>query len=96
MFSSDFTDVLATLEKTAVARDRQGGHAAHEKKLLRDAGLLRLAIPAQHGGDELSWPDVYRHVRALAAVDSALAHVLAFHQLQVATVLIYVALLIAG
>ena len=89
MFSSDFTDVLATLEKTAVARDRQGGHAAHEKKLLRDAGLLRLAIPAQHGGDELSWPDVYRHVRALAGVDSALAHVLAFHQLQVATVLIY-------
>lgn len=89
MFSSDFTDVLTTLEKTAVARDRQGGHAAHEKKLLRDAGLLRLAIPAQHGGDELSWPDVYRHVRALASVDSALAHVLAFHQLQVATVLIY-------
>lgn len=89
MFSSDFTDVLATFEKTAVARDRQGGHAAQEKALLRDAGLLRLAIPSQHGGDERSWPDIYRHIRALAAVDSALAHVLAFHQLQVATVLIY-------
>lgn len=45
--------------------------------------------PREHGGDALSWPDIYRHVRALAAVDSALAHVLAFHQLQVATVLIY-------
>jgi alkylation response protein AidB-like acyl-CoA dehydrogenase len=43
----------------------------------------------EHGGDALSWPDIYRHIRALAAVDSALAHVLAFHQLQVATVLIY-------
>jgi hypothetical protein len=46
MFSSHFNDVLGTLEKTAVARDRQGGHAAAEKALLRDAGLLRLAIPA--------------------------------------------------
>ncbi|GEQ75275.1 monooxygenase [Comamonas testosteroni] len=89
MFSSHFNDALGTLEKTAVARDRQGGHAAAEKALLRDAGLLRLAIPREHGGDALSWPDIYRHVRALAAVDSALAHVLAFHQLQVATVLIY-------
>ncbi|MEG0556236.1 MAG: acyl-CoA dehydrogenase family protein [Comamonas sp.] len=89
MFSCAFKDVLSTLEKTAVARDRQGGHAAHEKALLRDAGLLRLAVPHQHGGDERSWPDIYHHIRALAAVDSALAHVLAFHQLQVATVLIY-------
>ena len=89
MFSSHFNDVLGALEKTAVARDRQGGHAAAEKALLRDAGLLRLAIPREHGGDALNWPDIYRHVRALAAVDSALAHVLAFHQLQVATVLIY-------
>ncbi|WP_120965027.1 acyl-CoA dehydrogenase family protein [Comamonas sp. lk] len=89
MFSCAFKDVLSTLAKTAVARDRQGGHAAHEKVLLRDAGLLRLAVPRQHGGDERSWPDIYRHIRALAAVDSALAHVLAFHQLQVATVLIY-------
>ena len=89
MFSCAFKEALSTLEKTAVARDRQGGHAAPEKALLRDAGLLRLAIPAQHGGDERSWPDIYQHIRALAAVDSALAHVLAFHQLQVATVLIY-------
>ncbi|CAM4361950.1 Alkylation response protein AidB-like acyl-CoA dehydrogenase [Comamonas aquatilis] len=89
MFSCAFKDVLSTVEKTAIARDRQGGHAAHEKALLRDAGLLRLAVPLQHGGDERSWPDIYHHIRALAAVDSALAHVLAFHQLQVATVLIY-------
>ncbi|QXZ08590.1 acyl-CoA dehydrogenase family protein [Comamonas sp. Y33R10-2] len=89
MFSSHFNDALSALAKTAAQRDRQGGHAAKEKALLRDAGLLRLAIPAKHGGDERSWPDIYRHVRALANVDSALAHVLAFHQLQVATVLIY-------
>lgn len=89
MFASDFPDLLNTLASTAVQRDRAGGHAAAEKALLRDHGLLRLAIPAVHGGDERSWPDIYRHVRAIAMVDSALAHVLAFHQLQVATVLIY-------
>lgn len=89
MFASEFQDVLTTLASTAVERDRAGGHAAAEKALLRDAGLLRLAIPSKHGGDGLNWPDIYRHVRALAGVDSALAHVLAFHQLQVATVLIY-------
>lgn len=89
MFASDFPDLLNTLASTAVQRDRTGGHAAAEKALLRDHGLLRLAIPAVHGGDERSWPDIYRHVRAIATVDSALAHVLAFHQLQVATVLIY-------
>lgn len=89
MFSSEFHDILATLEKTAVTRDRLGGHAGHEKNLLRNAGLLKLAIPQKHGGNERSWPEIFRHVRALASVDSALAHVLAFHQLQVATVLIY-------
>ncbi|WP_087745529.1 MULTISPECIES: acyl-CoA dehydrogenase family protein [unclassified Acidovorax] len=85
----DLTDLLHTLRQTAVERDRQGGHATFEKAQIRDAGLLRLAIPQEHGGLEQPWPDIYRLVRQLAAVDSSLAHLLAFHQLQVATVLIY-------
>jgi alkylation response protein AidB-like acyl-CoA dehydrogenase len=89
MFSEAFLDLLPQIERTAVQRDRAGGHAGTEKSWLRDADLLRLAIPAQHGGHGLAWPDVYRYVRALARVDSALAHVFAFHHLQVATVLIF-------
>lgn len=81
--------ILTHLRSTAVERDARGGHAAAEKALLRDAGLLRLSIPRACGGDELSWQEIYATVRKVAAVDSALGHVLAFHHLQVATVLIY-------
>ena len=89
MLSDAFLDLLPEIDRTAAQRDRTGGHAATEKAWLRDAGLLRLAIPEVHGGDQLPWPDVYRYVRTLAQIDSALAHVFAFHHLQVATVLIF-------
>ncbi len=82
-------EVLAALRATAVERDRRGGHAAHEKALLRDAGLLAQAVPIAFGGQGAAWPAVYDTVRRVARVDSALAHLLAFHHLQVATVLIY-------
>lgn len=81
--------LLERLKSTAVERDARGGHAAEEKALLRQAGLLNLSIPRAYGGDERPWPEIYALVRRIAAVDSALAHVLAFHHLQVATVLIY-------
>jgi alkylation response protein AidB-like acyl-CoA dehydrogenase len=81
--------LLPGFAASAAQRDRAGGHAAAEKAQLRDAGLLNLSIPKARGGDQLPWPDLYRTIRRLAAVDSALAHVLAFHHLQVITVLIY-------
>lgn len=81
--------LLEQLRDTAAQRDRSGGHPAKEKELLREAGLLGWSIPARFGGTERSWTDVYRLVRRVAEVDSALAHLLAFHHLQVATVLIY-------
>src|SRR5690606_3884183 len=81
--------LLPVLSETAARRDREGGHALEEKQLLREAGLLNLSIPRAHGGDQLPWAQLYQQIRTLAAVDSALAHVLAFHHLQVLTVLIY-------
>jgi alkylation response protein AidB-like acyl-CoA dehydrogenase len=81
--------LLERIKATAVERDARGGHAAEEKALLREAGLLRLSIPRALGGLELSWQEIYALVRRIAAVDSSLAHVFAFHHLQVATVLIY-------
>lgn len=81
--------LLPGFAASAAERDRAGGHAAKEKAQLREAGLLHLGIPRAQGGDQLPWPDLYRVIRRLATVDSALAHVLAFHHLQVVTVLIY-------
>jgi alkylation response protein AidB-like acyl-CoA dehydrogenase len=78
-----------TLATTAVERDRCGGHAAAERGLIRRSGLLDLLIPTALGGRGQAWPLVYRVVRQLARVDSALAHVLAFHHLQLATVQLY-------
>lgn len=84
------TEQLARrLEATAVERDRRGGHAADERQAIRDSGLLGLLIPREAGGLGADWPTLYRVVRRLAQADSALAHVFAFHHLQVATVLLW-------
>lgn len=78
----DLTDLLAALRATAAERDRAGGHAADEKRLIADAGLLTLTVPKPYGGQGASWEDVYAVVRSLATVDSALAHLLGFSFLQ--------------
>ncbi|TBW03221.1 acyl-CoA dehydrogenase family protein [Azotobacter chroococcum] len=87
--SHDLHTLFERIKASAVERDARGGHAAAEKALLREAGLLLLAIPRALGGLERNWQEIFALVRRLAAVDSSLAHILAFHQLQVATVLIY-------
>jgi alkylation response protein AidB-like acyl-CoA dehydrogenase len=88
-FEAPLRALLAELEATAVARDRLGGHAATEREAIRRSGLLRLSTPLAYGGHGLLWATVYQVVRRIAAADSALAHVFAFHHLQVATVLLY-------
>ena len=81
--------LLPTFKASAVARDQQGGHPAFEKALLKQAGLLNLAIPQDFGGADLSIKALYQSTRQLAATDSALAHILAFHHLQVFTIRLY-------
>lgn len=77
------------LAATAVERDRAGGHAAHERELLRDSGLLTLSVPAEFGGQGGDWSTVMAVVRILARADSALAHLFGFHHLQLAGVQLY-------
>ncbi|MFD4838155.1 acyl-CoA dehydrogenase family protein [Achromobacter sp. NPDC058515] len=81
--------LAAQLAATAIERDRQGGHAAAERELIRASGLLKLSVPTAYGGAGASWSAVLAAVRKLAEVDSALAHVFGFHHLQVAGVLLY-------
>lgn len=82
-------ELCRSVQATAAERDRQGGHAAHERELIRASGLLHLTTPASLGGAGANWQTFYRTLRQLAQADSALAHLYAFHHLQVATILIY-------
>ena len=84
--ASQLADQLAT---TAVARDQQGGHAAEQRQLIRETGLLGLAVPTEYGGIGAPWSLIYQIVRRIAQADSALAHIFAFHQLQVGSVYLY-------
>ncbi len=85
-----FAALLEALRANAAQRDLAGGHAAAEKQRIADAGLLTLAVPREFGGqfgkDGVRWRDIYATIRALARVDSALAHLLGFQCLQVASV----------
>ncbi|MBG0847687.1 acyl-CoA dehydrogenase family protein [Pseudomonas chengduensis] len=96
LFPVDFGNRTAKVERlarrlaaSAVERDRAGGSPQAERELLRDSGLLTLAVPQQYGGQGVAWPDIYRITRYLAAVDSSLAHLFAFQHLQVATLLLF-------
>lgn len=77
------------LAATAVERDRSGGHAAEEREWIRDSGLLALSVPLEYGGLGADWPTVYAAVRIVARADSALAHLLGFHHLQLAGIHLY-------
>ncbi|SHK36928.1 acyl-CoA dehydrogenase family protein [Paraburkholderia terricola] len=82
----DLAGLLDALRASAAQRDRDGGHAAQEKQWIADAGLLTLAVPREFGGLGARWPDIYETIRKIAAVDSALAHLLGFTCLQVVSV----------
>jgi alkylation response protein AidB-like acyl-CoA dehydrogenase len=81
--------LLDALRASAPERDRAGGHAAREKDWLASAGLLTLAVPRAYGGQEAGWPVTYQTIRALARVDSALAHLVGFQCLQVVSVAVW-------
>jgi len=77
--------IIGKLAETAVARDKTGGTAKHERDLLRSSGLLTLSVPTTLGGWGADWQSVLDVVRRFAQVDSSVAHVFAFHHLLLAT-----------
>jgi alkylation response protein AidB-like acyl-CoA dehydrogenase len=83
------SELAERLAETAVERDRAGGHAAQERGWIRESGLLALSVPQEYGGHGADWPTVYQVIRIIARADSALAHLLAFHHLQLAGITLY-------
>lgn len=81
--------VADALQPSAAARDREGGTAWQARQVLRDSGLLNLAVPTAFGGLGGTWPQVLRAVRCIAQADSSLAHLFGFQHLQVASVLLF-------
>ncbi|MEJ2899160.1 acyl-CoA dehydrogenase family protein [Acinetobacter sp. NS-4] len=74
---------------TAAERDKQGGNPKFERDLIRQSGLLGLAIPSQYGGQGADWKTVFQTIQVIAQVDSSLAHVYGFHHLLIATVQLF-------
>lgn len=81
--------LLADLDSTAAERDAAGGTAKRERDLIRRSGLLALTIPVELGGLDGRISDALEVTRRMAAVDSSLAHLFAFHHFQLATLRFY-------
>jgi alkylation response protein AidB-like acyl-CoA dehydrogenase len=73
------------LATTARARDLAGGTPRAERNLLRETGLLKLAIPAEWGGHGASWQTVLQTVQIMATADASLAQVYGFQHVLLAT-----------
>jgi alkylation response protein AidB-like acyl-CoA dehydrogenase len=78
--------LAADFAQTAIERDRLGGTALRERRLLRESGLLNLLIPESLWGGGSDWPDILKIVRLFARVDSSIAHLFGFQHLILATI----------
>lgn len=91
--STDYLQVAAALAQkfaqTAVERDKRGGTAKAERERLRASGLLKLLIPKAYGGLGETWVTALQIIREFAKVDSSLAHLFGYQQLQVITPHLY-------
>ncbi|WAP59804.1 acyl-CoA dehydrogenase family protein [Streptomyces sp. S465] len=76
--ADEAADDLAT---DAVLRDQAGKTPYDEVARLREAGLLTLLIPAEHGGGGGDWSTACAVVRKIAAADGAIGQVLGCHYL---------------
>jgi alkylation response protein AidB-like acyl-CoA dehydrogenase len=83
------SQISEKLAETALERDRLGGTAQKERDLIRESGLLKLLIPEEYGGLGETWKMVFEITRQFARVDSSIAHLFAYHFLNMVTPHIY-------
>ncbi|MET8995687.1 acyl-CoA dehydrogenase family protein [Amycolatopsis sp. NPDC004169] len=74
-------EAAAKLAVDAVERDRRGETPYQEVQLLKDAGLVTLLGPAEHGGGGQTWETAYRVIREIARADGSIGQLLGYHYL---------------
>jgi alkylation response protein AidB-like acyl-CoA dehydrogenase len=74
-------ETAAKLAVDAVERDRANQTPYQEIQLLKDAGLVTLLGPAEHGGGGQSWDTAYRVIREIARADGSIGQLLGYHYL---------------
>lgn len=74
-------DVAAKLAVDAVERDRANQTPYREVRLLKDAGLVTLLGPPEHGGGGQRWETAYRVTREIARADGSIGQLLGYHYL---------------
>jgi alkylation response protein AidB-like acyl-CoA dehydrogenase len=74
-------EVAALLSADAVERDRAGRTPYDEVQLLKDAGLVTLLGPTEHGGAGQKWSTAYRVTREVAKGDGSIGQLLGYHYL---------------
>ncbi|MFG2138372.1 acyl-CoA dehydrogenase family protein [Streptomyces sp. NPDC048650] len=74
-------EAAAVLATDAAARDKAGATPHTEIQLLKDAGLVTLLGPVDHGGAGQDWTTAYRVIREVAKADGSLGQLLGYHYL---------------
>lgn len=74
-------EVAAVLATDAAARDRACATPYAEVRLLKDAGLVTLLGPTEHGGGGQDWTTAYRVIREVAKADGSIGQLLGYHYL---------------
>ena len=81
--------VAGTLSADALARDRANAQPFAEVKLLREAGLLELLVPAEFGGAGGHFETAFEVIRILAAADGSISQLLAYHYINQSGIAFY-------
>jgi alkylation response protein AidB-like acyl-CoA dehydrogenase len=75
------SEVAAILATDALARDRAAATPYAEIQLLKDAGLVTLLGPVEHGGGGQNWTTAYRVIREIASGDGSVGQLVGYHYL---------------
>lgn len=74
-------EVAGILAVDAVERDRAGAAPFAEVALLKNAGLVTLLGPVEHGGGGQDWTTAFRVIRTVARADGSIGQLLGYHYL---------------
>ncbi|MCM6762833.1 acyl-CoA dehydrogenase family protein [Rathayibacter sp. ZW T2_19] len=74
-------EVASVLAVDALERDRAGAAPFAEVALLKNAGLVTLLGPVEHGGGAQEWTTALRVIRTVSRADGSIGQLLGYHYL---------------